>query len=410
MLILVTNVGSTSLKYKLFEMPDERVVAAGKLDRIGEEESRCSFTRQDGQEISTTRALRTHAEGVEYFLSILTHPEHGSIGSLEQLQAVGFKVIHARGYSGTQILTPEVIQALKAYSFIIPVHNPPYIRAIEDFRKILPAVPLVGLFETAFHQTLPEAARTYGIPAEIASKHGLYRCGFHGASHGYLTGRYAELKNIPLDQVNIITCHLGGSSSLTAIKQGKSFDTSFGFSTQSGLPSATRAGDIDPYIIPYLVKSGEFTLDQVCELLAQKAGLLGVSGVSGDMRDLEAAAAQGNQRAQLAIDVYVHQVRKYIGAYIAILPETEALLFAGGIGERSVRIREKICAGLEHLGLRLEAEKNEACLAAESMIANADSPREIWVVPTDEEIIVARETYNLLQVSGVRSQVSGPEA
>jgi len=380
-------------------MPAENVLMEGKIERVGEQDSTCSFTAKGRRKVSETKAIPSFAEGLKYLLATLTQPEHGVIESLSQLDAVGFKVVHARGYSGVQMLSPEVIQAMRQYCFIFPAHNPPYIRAIEDFRKILPEVPLVGLFETTFHQSLPEVAHTYSIPYETARKFGIRRYGFHGASHRYLTERYAELINTQPEKVNIITCHLGGSSSITAVRNGKSFDTSFGFSTQSGIPGSTRAADIDPYIIPFLIKSGDFTLDQVCELLTQKAGLLGISGLSGDMRDLENAAANGNERAQLAIDIFVHQVKKYIGAYLSILPDAEAVVFAGGIGERSVQIRAKVCSNLEHLGICLDTGKNKACLADEKMIAKEDSPVKIWVIPTNEEIIVARRVYNLISES-----------
>lgn len=393
--ILVTNVGSTSLKFKLFDMPDESILASGRIERVGHDVSPCSYTVGNREKVSETRAIPSFAEGLEYVLSVLTAPERGAVDSLEQLNAIGFKVVHARGYSGAQLLTQQVMKCMREYNFILPVHNPPYIKAIEEFRRLLPKVPLVGLFETAFHQTMPEHASTYSIPYDMAQKHGIRRFGFHGASHRYLTERYAEIQSIPLEKVNIITCHLGGSSSITAVRNGTSVDTSFGMSTQSGIPGSTRPGDIDPYILPYLMKREGVSADRICELLAREGGLRGISGLSGDMRELEEAASQGNARAQLAIDVYGYQVIKYIGSYIAVLPEADALVFAGGIGERSASIRRKICNSLEHVGICLDSEKNSACAAEEQMIAQEDSRIKIWVIPTNEEIVVARETYKL---------------
>lgn len=396
MLVLVANVGSTSFKYKLFDMPSEEVLTEGNIERVGGGESPCAYVARNGSKVSETRAIPSFVEAISYVLSVLTDPEKGIIGSFDELGAVGFKTVHAKGYSGTQVLTAEVVDAMKEYSYVVPVHNPPYIRAIEDFARVAPTVPLVGLFETAFHQTMSDAAYTYAIPRELSQATGFRRYGFHGASHRYLTQRYAELKGISLDQVNIITCHMGGSSSLAAVKGGKSFDTSYGFSSQSGVPGSNRVGDCDCYVFPVLMLDAGLSFEEACRTLASESGLLGISGLSGEMRDLEEAAASGHERAQLAIDVFAHSVRKYLGSFVAILPEAEAVVFAGGIGERSPSIREKICRGLEHIGLSLDTDRNAACSADEMMISREDSRMSVWVIPTNEEIVVARETYRII--------------
>jgi acetate kinase len=402
MIILIANIGSTSFKFKLFEMPSERILAQGKVERVGKDDAVCSLAFQDGRATSETRPIASFVEAVDYVVSRL----NSDGGSLGDLTAIGFKVIHAKGYSGCRLLTPEVVRAMDEYSLLCPVHNPLYVRAIEDFRRALPDVPLVGLFETAFHQTMPEVSKAYSIPCELAQEHDIRRYGFHGASHRYLRDRYAQLKGSDPADVNIITCHLGGSSSITAIKNGQSYDTSFGFSTQSSIPGSTRSGDIDPYIIPLLVRDSGLGIDRICEMFAKQGGLLGISGLSGEMRDLEEAAVRGNERAQLAIDVFVHSVKKYIGSYIAILPEVEAIVLAGGIGERSPNIREKIISGLERLGLVLDAKDNASCSAEEMVISRPDSPIEVWVIPTDEEIIVAREVCDSLREQVAYSPVA----
>jgi acetate kinase len=389
MKILITNVGSTSLKYGLYEMPSEELQAQGRIERVGEEVSTCSIRSADA-EWNEQKQLKDFPAAIEYVKSLLVDEDRGAVKSLSEIDAVGFKVVHAKGYSGCQILDDAVLQAMRDFYFVSPIHNPPYVNAIEQFRASLPDTPLVGLFETAFHLTMPAYADTYGIPFEWKEKYGIRRFGFHGASHAYVAGRVAERLQKEPGAVNAITCHLGGSSSITAIRDGISLENSFGFSSQSGLSASTRCGDIDPYIIPYVAKTGDYSLDEVCDLLARDGGLKGIAGMDPDMRMLEQAASEGNERAKLAIETFVYSIKKFIGAYAAVLERVDALAFAGGIGERSVRVRAEVCRGLEILGMRIDEQLNERENAKEACISLKDSPTSIWIVPTNEEVIVAR--------------------
>lgn len=389
MKILVANVGSTSLKYGLYEMPSERLLGRGRLERVGAEVSPVSIWTPSGEREYET-SLQDFSAAIEHVKLVLVDSEQAALKSLSEIDAVGFKVVHAKGYSGCQILDETVIRAMEDFYLLAPIHNPPYVETVRQFQRSLPGIPLVGLFETAFHQTMPDFADTYGIPLQWKEKYGIRRCGFHGASHAYVAGRIAELLGKKASSVNAISCHLGGSSSITAIREGKSLENSFGFSTQSGLSASTRVGDIDAYVIPYLVQTGDYSLEEVCDILAREGGLRGIAGMDPDMRNLEKASDEGDQRAKLAIETFVYSVKKYIGAYSAVLERVDALVFAGGIGERSKRMRLEICCGLGILGIQLDEELNERENGREACISSEDSPTSIWIVPTNEEIIVAR--------------------
>lgn len=395
MQILVVNVGSTSLKFRLFEMERETVVAVGKVERVGSAKSPVSYRLGDQAKHECEIPCPNQRAAIEYVLQVLTDPISGVLSSLNQLDAVGFKPVHAKDIADSVWITDAVIQAMEEYIPLAPAHNPPYIEAFRIFQELLPKKPLVAVFEPAFHRTIPDYARTYGIPYEWSEKHAIRRYGFHGASHRYVSVRAPELLGKQGGELRIISCHLGGSSSICAIKHGVSIDTSMGFSPQSGLPNATRNGDLDPFILLYMMEKEGLTTGQIRAALSTNGGLKGISGLSGDVRDLEEGAASGNRRAALALKVLVHETRKYIGAYIAILGGLDVLAFTGGIGENGSSIRELICQDLDCLGIQLDLSRNKIC-GQEGLISRDSSPAKVLVVLANEELVIARETARLL--------------
>lgn len=393
MRILVTNVGSTSLKYRLYDFPGEDAQASGRVERIGGSGGTASWDHGENRG-TTERAFSTHREAIEFILDKL---RDGVINDVSELDCIAFKTVIAKGYAGCERLDDTVLQAMEDYVFLAPAHNPPYIRAIKMFRELLPQTPLIGLFEPAFHLTMPDYARVYPLPREWREKHRIQRYGFHGASHRYISERLPQLMNRDKHDLNVITCHLGGSSSLCAIKGGQSIDTSMGFTPQTGIFHATRIGEMDPFVALFLMREEGYGVDEMVRKLTKESGLLGLSGVSDDMRDIEAAMDQGNPGARLAFDAFCYGVKKIIGSYFAVLGRVDALAFAGGIGERGTRVRQGICQGLEPLGIRLDEEKNDACSAIEMELSPPEQPVSVWVVPTNEELIVARAAYEKLQ-------------
>ena len=396
MKVLVSNVGSTSLKLKLFDMADEQLLCNAKIERIGSKTDAIFHYHQCADDISDDRngqCIPGYAEGIRMFLSCMISPLTGAIKDISEIQGIGFKTVLAKGYYGVHELDEKVLQGMRDYLFIAPAHNAPYLEAINMFQELLPNALMVGVFETAFHTTIPKERKIYTVPYEWYEKYGIMRMGYHGASHSFITQTIADKTG---SQGKLISCHLGGSSSLCAIDNGKSVDTSFGFSLQTGIPHANRAGDTDPYIVPFLLNEG-LELQDILEKLGRESGLLGVSGVSNDLRDIEAAANADNQRAQLTIDAFVYSIVKYIGAFYALLGGLDHLVFTGGIGENAVAIRESICDQVAHLGIILDKEKNNEH-DAEGCISTEQSPVNIWVLKTNEEIGVARQTYRFLQV------------
>ena len=393
MKILVANLGSTSFKYRLFDMADERQLARGGVERIGSPESRCLVQTGDHrQELSAQ--VPDHAVAVQMCLKQLTDPESGCLKDATEVSAIGFKAVHGGTFSGVQRVNEAVLSAMEKMNHVAPAHNPPYIAAMRLLSEKLPGIPLVAAFETGFHATIPPRLRTYSVPYDWAEKHQIRRWGFHGASHRYIATRMAEM--LGRSDLRIISCHLGGSSSLCAIRGGKSVATSMGMSPQSGLPQNNRVGDFDPFAIPIVMQATGKSLDEVLDDLAEHCGLLGLSGTSGDVRDLEQAAAGGNERAKLALDVFISAVRHYLGAYLVELGDADAIVFTGGIGENCVSMRTAICANLEDLGIELDADKN-AAVRGEATIHSDRSRIQLWVVPTNEEIVVARQTKALLE-------------
>lgn len=399
MKILVVNVGSTSLKFRLFQMEDESVAAVGRVERVGSPRSPLSYQLGDGPKQEREIRAPDHRAAIEQVLEILTDPASEVLTSLEELDAIGFKPVHAKGIADSVVVTDEVLQAMEDYIFLAPAHNPPYIEAFRIFRQLLPDKTLVGVFEAAFHKTIPDYARTYGIPYEWAEKHAIQRYGFHGASHRYISWRAPELAERSGEDLKIISCHMGGSASICAIRNGRSVETSMGFSPQAGLSHATRNGDLDPFVPLYLMQEEGLSVDQVREGLSQRGGLKGISGLSGDVRDLEEAATAGNPRARLALEVLVHETRKYIGAYSAVLEGLDILAFTGGIGENGIRIRQSVCRGLEYLGIRIDPDRNQV-RGRDTVISAEGSPVSVLVILANEELVIARETARLVAESG----------
>lgn len=390
--ILICNVGSTSLKYKLFAFPSERVTASGGVERVGQKTgSFYAKTGDAGESIREEAVFPTHREAIERMLRQLTSTV---LSDLSELSCVGFKVVHAKGISGVQYLTEDVLQKMADFNAVAPAHNPPYIAAIRQFRELLPDTPLIGSFETAFHQTMPPEAYLYSIPAELSRKHAIRRYGFHGASHEYMSAWAAN--TLGRSDLKLVSCHLGGSGSLCAVKGGKSIDTSMGISLQCGVMHNNRCGDIDPYIIFYLAEECGMTLPQIKHMLQKESGFLGMSnGAGSDLRDVELAAEQGNEDAKNAIGSYCYSIKKYIGSYAAAMGGIDAITFGGGIGLHSAAVREKSLSGLEFLGIRLDEEKNRNAVSGQDVSA-PDSKVRIFVLETDEEIIVARKAARLL--------------
>ena len=349
--ILVCNVGSTSLKYQLISMERETVLAKGKMERVGTERAEYSHEDAEGTKFREELPIRDHGQGIERMLSALIGPV---VPSLESIDCVGFKVVLAKDITGVQELTEDVLAAMEAMNGVAPAHNPPYIAAVRQFRRIVPSVPLIGSFETGFHRGIPPRAYLYSIPREYARR-GVRRYGYHGASHEYLSGRVAELTG--RRDLKLVTCHLGGSGSLTAVDAGVSIDTTLGFSLQCGIMHNNRCGDIDPYLPIYLQETEGLGLEEVKTLLTKRSGLLGLSGVSNDMRDIEIAAEAGNVDARECLEAYAYYLRKQIGAYAAAMGGLDAVAFAGGIGENSARVRELALEGLEFLGIELDREQ-----------------------------------------------------
>jgi acetate kinase len=392
MKVLVANLGSTSFKYRLFDINGNTQLARGSVERIGSPESKCIV------EIGTKRQekmLRVpdHAEAVRQCLAQLTDPDAGCLQEASEVSAIAFKAVHGGRLSGVKLVTDDVLAAMEEVSAVAPAHNPPYIKAMRLMAERLPEIALVAVFDTGFHQTIPERNRYYAIPYEWSEKYLVRRYGFHGASHRYIAERTAEL--LGRKNLRIISCHLGGSSSLCAIRDGQSVAASMGFSPQSGLPQNNRVGDFDPFALPVLVKQTGKSLEEVLDMLASQAGLLGLSGISSDLRDIIQAAETGNSRAELALDVFATSVRHYLGAYMVELGGVDAIVFTGGIGENRPSIRTAVLENLESLGIVLDPEINNSA-KGEAKVSAETGKVQVWVMPTNEELIVARQAAEFL--------------
>ncbi len=392
--ILICNVGSTSLKYQLFDMAaGERVLASGGAERVGAAKSLFYHKNHlTGQSLREDAVFPTHGEAIS---AMLTQLLNGLVASLNEISCVGFKVVHAKGVTGVQYLTEDVLQAMADFNSVAPAHNPPYISAIRQFAALMPSTPLIGSFETAFHANIPAEAHLYPIPLELSKQHAIRRYGFHGASLEYLSTWTA--KAMARDDLKLVCCHLGGSGSLCAVKNGISIDTTMGMSLQCGVLQNNRIGDMDPYVIFYLVEECGMTLEEVKIMLQTKSGLYGMSGgVSNDLRDIQEAADAGNEDCKNAVNAYSYGIKKYIGAYTAAMGGLDAIVFGGGIGRNSASVRASALAGLECLGVQLDPEKNLAPKGGDDISVDG-SPVRIYVVDTNEEIVVARKAQALLE-------------
>ncbi len=393
-LLLVANIGSTSFKFRLFEMPSERVIAKGGAERIRSSESPWNFTVSGKPALSGNAALPDYDAAIALFEKMLV--EAGVLRSFSELAAVGFKPVMAKGISGTQDMDETVLKAMEDLYTLFPAHNPPYVAAVRSFRRLYPSLPCIGTFETAFYDDLPRAATRFPVPLEWERKLGIRRTGFHGASHRFVTMRSSELRGT--DKLRIISCHLGGSSSICAVRNGKSIDSSWGMTPQSGLPQNNRSGDLDVFAALYVAKDLGLGLEEVEKQLGTNAGLKGMSGLAtGDYRDIKAAADAGNEDASSAIDVFVNSVRGYIGRFLVGLNGADLLVFTAGMGENNPDLRERICAGLDFCGLKLDLAANAACKATEAIISAPDSKIEVRVIPTNEELVIARNAWKKLK-------------
>ena len=389
--ILVCNVGSTSLKFKLYNMPSAEPLAEGKIERVGSRDDAIFHYRNHRNgfnEKLDKQCIPTYTDGIKKFLDRLTGAESGALEDLKILERIGFKTVLAKGYYGVHLLDDSVLAAMREYLPIAPLHNSCYLEAIQQFQGILPDKQLIGVFETAFHVTIPKERRLYGIPYEWYEKYGIQRLGYHGASHGYIAEKIGSEYG---PGQKTISCHLGGSSSICAILDGKSIDNSFGFTPQTGVLHANRTGDADCYLVPFLMSQG-LSMEDVLTGLEKNGGLKGISGVSNDIRYLREAAGGGDERSKLAIAMFADAIVRYIGSFYALLGGLDHLVFTGGIGENDSSLRADICEKIPHLGVVLEHEANLAG-DAERLVSSAESPVKVHVVPANEELIVARKTY-----------------
>ncbi|GHS89463.1 acetate kinase [Synergistales bacterium] len=396
MKILVINCGSSSLKYQVFDMDNEEVLAKGLVERIGIEGSKIKHTKTGSDSITTETPIPDHKVAIKLVIDALLDQSHGVLKSLDELAAVGHRVVHAGEKFATSVkLDSKVMAALKECIPLAPLHNPANIMGIEAVTEVLPRVSQVGVFDTAFHQTMPEKAYIYPIPYGYYEKYGVRRYGFHGTSHFYVANRTAEILGKPIERLKIITCHMGNGSSITAVDGGKSVDTSMGFTPLAGVAMGTRSGDLDPAIFPFIAETEKLSIKDVDSLLNKKSGLLGISGISSDLRDIEEAAARGEPRAKLALQVLAYGVKKYIGAYAAAMGGLDVIAFTAGVGENSVTVRSMVCEGLEFMGVEIDAKKNDV-RGKETVISSDSSKVKVLVVPTNEELVIARDAKRLM--------------
>ena len=394
MKVLVINAGSSSVKYQLHQMPEATVLAKGVVERIGDKESRLSQTT-DGHTHDIKKPISNHEQAMHLILATLVDSEHGVIKDVSEIASVGHRVVHGgEEFSGSMLIDEHVIASIEKFADLAPLHNPPNLTGIRASQHGLPDAKQVACFDTAFHTTIPEVAYMYALPYELYCKYRVRRYGFHGTSHRYVARRAAKLMGKEKYSANIITCHLGNGCSITAVKNGKSVDTSMGLTPLEGVVMGTRSGDFDPAILFYLADKG-YGVKELNELCNKKSGLLGISGQSNDMRNLGELALGGDKRAQLAIDIFAYRVKKYIGAYTAVLGMVDAIVFTGGIGENAVDLRTMICSEQQQIGIEIDADKNAAIVRREGEISTDGSRVKVFVIPTDEEAAIAKDTYEL---------------
>lgn len=396
MKILVLNCGSSSIKYKLFDMSTKSELTQGGIEKIGLPGSFLKFVAPNGEKITLEKDILEHTAGIEFILETLVNESYGCIKSMEEINAVGHRVVHGgEKFNSSMLLTKEVLDKVVDCIDIAPLHNPANLKGIEAISKTLPSVPQVGVFDTAFHQTMPKHAYMYPLPYELYEKYAIRRYGFHGTSHRYVSKRACEFLDLDPTKTKVITAHIGNGGSVAAIENGKSVDTSMGMTPVEGLMMGTRVGDLDLGAATFIMDKENLNIQQFADLVNKKSGLAGISGVSSDMRDIEAAIESGNERAQLAVDMFDYHVRKYIGAYAAVLNGVDVLVFTGGIGENDIRARKSICEKLTYLGLEIDEKANNV-RGKETIISTPNSKVKVVVIPTDEELMIATDTMKIV--------------
>ena len=398
MKILVLNCGSSSIKYKLFNMDNNEVIAQGGIEKIGMAGSFLKLTTQSGEKKVIEKEIPEHTVGVKFIFEILTSQEYGVISSLTEINAVGHRMVHGgEKFNKSVLLTPEVLEAFAACNDLAPLHNPANLKGVNAVTELLPDVPQVGVFDTAFHQTMPDYAYLYAIPYELYQKYGVRRYGFHGTSHRFVSGEICKYLGIEAEGSKIITCHIGNGGSISAVKDGKSVDTTMGLTPLEGIMMGTRSGDIDGGAVTFLMEKEGLDSTAMSNLLNKKSGLLGISGVSSDMREVSAAVEEGNERAALAKKMYAYRIKKYIGAFAAAMGGVDVVIFTGGVGENRDEVRAAACEGLEFLGIKIDQEVNKQILFGKNgIISTPDSKVKVVVLPTDEELMIASDTAALV--------------
>ncbi|HRZ97294.1 MAG TPA: acetate kinase [Paludibacter sp.] len=399
MKVLVLNCGSSSVKYKLLDMESREELGSGGVEKIGMKGSFLKHTRRDGQKVILEGEILEHQLAVEYILGVLTSEKHGSIKAMEEINAVGHRVVHGgEKFNASVLITDEVIHKIEECIDIAPLHNPPNLAGIRAINELLPDVPQVAVFDTAFHQTMPDYAYMYGIPYSLYKKYGIRRYGFHGTSHRFVSRRACEFLGLDYDNTKLITAHIGNGASIAAIENGKSMDTSMGFTPIEGLMMGTRSGDVDLGVVTFLIEKEMLASPAVSTLFNKHSGMLGVSGISSDMRDIDNAIANGNERAKLALNMYEYRIKKYIGSYLAALNGADVLVFTGGVGENQTGTRERVCENLGFMGVKIDKELNARTRGTETLLSTPDSTVKVVVIPTDEEFMIASDTLHIINL------------
>ena len=397
MKILVLNCGSSSIKYALYNMDDKSVMTSGGAERVGLDEAFVKVKMPDGTKKKVMHDIPEHTEGVKFIFSLLTDPEIGVIKSLDEIDAVGHRMVHGgEKFNKSVVLTDEVLNTFEECIDLAPLHNPANLKGVQAVSELMPGLPQVGVFDTAFHQTMPAHSYLYAIPYDLYEQYGVRRYGFHGTSHRYVSQRVCDYLGVKMEDKKIITCHIGNGASIAAVQNGKCVDTSMGLTPLEGLMMGTRSGDIDGGAITFIEKKLGLDADGMSNLLNKKSGVLGITGISSDMREIEDAIEHGNERAKLALDMYNYRIKKYIGAYAAAMGGCDIIVFTAGVGENQCSTREAACTGLEYMGVKLDVEKNKTIRGEEAVISTPDSKVTVCVIPTDEELMIATDTMNLL--------------
>ncbi len=397
MKILVLNCGSSSIKYALYDMDSKTVMTSGGAERVGLDGAFVKVKLANGEKKQVMHDIPEHTEGVKFIFSLLTDPEIGVIKDLKEIDAVGHRMVHGgEKFNKSVLLTEEVLKVFEECTDLAPLHNPANLKGVRAVQELMPGLPQVGVFDTAFHQTMPKEAYMYAVPYELYEKYGVRRYGFHGTSHRYVSQRVCEFLGVKPEGKKIITCHIGNGASIAAVKDGKCIDTSMGLTPLEGLMMGTRSGDIDGGAITFIQKKLGLDADGMSNLLNKKSGMLGITGISSDMREIDAACEEGNEHAKLAIEMYNYRIRKYIGAYAAAMDGCDIIVFTAGVGENQASMREKVCEGLSFMGVKVDVEKNSGIHGEEAVISTPDSKVTVVVIPTDEELMIATDTMALL--------------